>query len=231
MDFKDRRKKIDQIWNKILRLNEIFEEENNVSEEELNLVSKYLRQIEQIYAENEATVPPITKPSLLQEQIIEKISIEESLPLPAIASTPDISTPMIEEAPPVVKISSQEYVIHDNTPFPPLVEIAEQEIAAISEEKSINERFVKEEKKDIHAKIVQKTSEKISLADKFLYMGELFGNNPVEYASALSNIDRSHSYSQATDKLNAEYSEKYEWNKKGETLERFFDVIASKFGQ
>ena len=46
MDFKERKKKIEHIWNKIQRLNEIFEEENHVSAEELSLVKKYLHQID-----------------------------------------------------------------------------------------------------------------------------------------------------------------------------------------
>lgn len=229
MDFKDRRKKIDQIWNKILRLNEIFEEENNVSEEELNLIKKYLRQIEQIYAENDAALTQVIPPPILQEQNNEKNLLEEPMPISKIESLPEITASSIVETPQVVNIAKQEYVIHDNTPFPPLVEKAENVKEEILEEKSINERFVKDEKQDLHAKILQKASEKISLAEKFLYIGELFGNNPVEYAAALGKIDMSHSYIQATDKLNAEFYEKYEWNKKGETLEKFFEVIASKF--
>ncbi len=225
MNFKERRKKIDQIWSKILRLNEIFEEENNVSEEELNLVTKYLRQIEQIYADNGSSTIP--------EPIVEKwkdIPQKELESTPIVEILPEIPVPKVVEIPPVTNISGQEYVIHDNTPFPPLVEKAIQQKEEIPEEKSINERFVKEETKDLHAKIVHKASEKISLADKFIYIGELFGNNPVEYAAALGNIDSSHSYAHAMGKLNAAFADKYEWSKKEETLQRFYDVIASKFG-
>lgn len=227
MDFKERKKKIEHIWNKIQRLNEIFEEENHVSAEELSLVKKYLHQIEEIYADNGNELPHVHVISIdiPEEKNQEKEPIAAS---PSIPVVEEVMAPVEEVAVPV-SVANQDYIIHDNTPFPPLIEKTTASNPVPMEEKSINERFIKSEHKDLHTRIAKKTYESISLADKFLYIGELFANNPVDYAAALSKMDTCSSYAEAIDKLKGEFASKYDWKNKEATLQKFMDMIAARY--
>lgn len=93
---------------------------------------------------------------------------------------------------------------------------------------SLNDKLkqMKTGAEDLNTKIKRTTAEKISLNDKFEFVRELFGNNPVDYAAAIQKIDN-HGET-AWNQIFDEYSNKYNWSDKVEVVEKLKGLISQK---
>lgn len=239
MDFKERLLKIDAIWSKIQKLNQIFLEDESFSEDELALIKKYLKQIETIY--NIDSVVMNTSPILdIPKEVFSPIKTEVA---PAeiakvheqkiITTTEEVIDKVETKIDLINEVKIDEIIIPENkieniNSKPAEVEIRPN-IVEENEDLSLNNMFTKKHTTDILSKLAKRTAENISLGDKFEFIAELFGNNPIEYATALAKIDEANSYQKAFDYLKSEFSHKFDWSKKEETAEKFLLIVESRF--
>ncbi|MCZ2393201.1 MAG: hypothetical protein LC105_05040 [Chitinophagales bacterium] len=93
---------------------------------------------------------------------------------------------------------------------------------------SVNDKLkeMKTPLEDLNSRIKKSTADKISLNDKFEYIRELFGNNPVEYSSVIQQFD---TYGIGIwNNIEKEFSSKYQWGAKPGTVEKLKSIILNK---
>lgn len=79
---------------------------------------------------------------------------------------------------------------------------------------------------DLNSKIKRATADKISLNDKFEFIKELFGNNPIEYASAIQQFD---TYGPMIwDNVEREFSSKFNWSAKSVSVQKLKTLVTGK---
>lgn len=71
--------------------------------------------------------------------------------------------------------------------------------------------------------------EAIGVNEKFLFIRELFNNEPEAYQRCVDRIDASTSLIEATSILDAEYAAKYSWNKEGNAYFHFTSLVERRF--
>jgi hypothetical protein len=96
---------------------------------------------------------------------------------------------------------------------------------------TFNERMMESRtgKEDLNSRIKKTMAETISLNEKFEFIRELFGNNPVDYATALSYIDARSESNQAWMKVEMEFAEKYNWSTKPGSVEKLKKVVERRY--
>jgi hypothetical protein len=79
---------------------------------------------------------------------------------------------------------------------------------------------------DLNSRIKKATADKISLNDKFEFIKVLFGNNPIEYASAIQQFD---TYGPMIwDNVEREFSNKFNWSTKKESVQKLKALVTGK---
>lgn len=96
---------------------------------------------------------------------------------------------------------------------------------------SFNDRMMESRasRGDLNSRIKKSISESISLNEKFEFIRELFGNNPVEYATALSFVDAREDQEKAWLKLEAEFAQKYNWENKPAATEKLKNALNRRY--
>ena len=69
----------------------------------------------------------------------------------------------------------------------------------------------------------------IGVNEKFLFIRELFGNEPEAYQYCIEKIDAATSLVEATSILDAEYAPRYSWNKEGNAYFHFISLVERRF--
>lgn len=106
-----------------------------------------------------------------------------------------------------------------------VAEVAPQKAPSFND-KMMESRSVKE---DLNSRIKKSMAESISLNEKFEFIRELFGNNPVEYASALALVDARDEQERAWNKLESEYAAKYKWDQKQAAVEKLKKALDRRY--
>lgn len=103
---------------------------------------------------------------------------------------------------------------------------------------SLNDRFLREEKtlNEILAEKTQSKSEKIQdlrsaipLNEKFVFIKELFGNDPSAFALAMSRLEKVTDLDSALKTLTEEFSEKYNWDFDHPQLKELIRLVERRF--
>src|SRR5580765_4552866 len=79
-----------------------------------------------------------------------------------------------------------------------------------------------------HRKIAS-MKQAIGVNEKFLFIRELFGNEPEAYQRCIDKIDTATSLAEATSILDAEYASKYSWDKEGNAYFHFTSLVERRF--
>jgi hypothetical protein len=69
----------------------------------------------------------------------------------------------------------------------------------------------------------------IGLNEKFLYIKELFKNDSNAFSEAVSKLNSFHNLAEAEHYLFDELSEKFYWDKKSETVAKFFELVQRRY--
>lgn len=96
---------------------------------------------------------------------------------------------------------------------------------------TFNERMMESRalNEDINSRIKKTMAETISLNEKFEFIRELFGNNPVDYATALSYIDARSESNLAWMKVESEFADKYKWSTKPGSVDKLKKVVERRY--
>ena len=79
---------------------------------------------------------------------------------------------------------------------------------------------------DLNSRMKKFTADKISLNDKFEFIKVLFGNNPIEYASAIQQFD---TYGPMIwNNVEREFSTKFNWSTKPASVEKLKALVTGK---
>ncbi len=193
---------------------------------------------EDVKSNVQSSVPasPVTAPAeiippapIAAEETIQFIPVEEvakeEIPVPVIET---IAPEIVAETPKSKTISSYlEQMLNspDSVPDKPIMFSNEK---AEKKSPSLNDRLkeMKTPVEDLNSRIKRATAEKISLNDKFEFIRELFGNNPVEYANAIQIFDTYGSH--AWEKVENEYATKFNWISKPGSVEKLKNLVYGK---
>lgn len=176
--------------------------------------------------EKEAEQQGIVEPVINNEP--EEIFFTENVPEQTPSLIESIAPEIIAETPRTKSISSyleQMLESPENVPDKPLLFTNE-----VTEKKSpsLNDRLkeMRTPIEDLNSRIKKATAEKISLNDKFEFIRELFGNNPVEYATAIQYFDTYGTY--AWEKVESEFANRFNWASKPGTVEKLKGLVTGK---
>jgi hypothetical protein len=179
-----------------------------------------------------ASIPPIdfaepeqeAEPVFQEEPVPSEVSIPEEVP---------ILIPVELKAPaaPDSSISSfLERMLDDPTAVPVSPVVLEPRNVPHANP-SFNDRMMasRQAKEDLNTKMKKTMAESISLNEKFEFIKELFGNNPVEYATALSMVDAREEEERAWNKLESEYAERFKWETKPLAVEKLKKAMQRRY--
>ncbi|MCO5231731.1 MAG: hypothetical protein M9958_11325 [Chitinophagales bacterium] len=193
--------------------------ENNSNKEAVQVEAEPVSN-EPIIEEEEVILPVEEEPIVIfQEELVE----ERAKPI-----VETLSKEFVSETPKVQSISSLlEQMLEGPDTVPEAPHIVKNNQDA-NKAPSLNDKLkeMKTPLEDLNSKIKKTTAEKISLNDKFEYIRELFGNNPVEYAAVIQQFDN---YGiNIWDNIEAEFSARYNWASKPGTVEKLKSIILNK---
>lgn len=175
--------------------------------------------------EEENIIEKIETP--LVEEIIPEI-IEEEEEVNLSSQIEELIPEIAAEAPKHHKISSYlEQMLDrpDEVPNTPMFFNVKQENPKGA---SLNDKLkeMRTPIEDLNSKIKRATADKISLNDKFEFIKELFGNNPIEYASAIQQFD---TYGPMIwDNVEREFSSKFNWSAKSISVKKLKTLVTGK---
>ena len=160
-----------------------------------------------------------TQQTLVEEPIALKSDTEKDVPpiLPVIPT---------KESPKKQKISSYlEHMLESPEAIPEQPMLFPRQQDQTAKVPSLNEKLqnLKNPVEDINSRIKKAVADKISLNNKFEFIRELFGNNPVEYATAISYIDKLGV--KGWEKVETEFSTKFNWSGKKEYVEKLRQLV------
>jgi hypothetical protein len=173
---------------------------------------------------------PVIETPAAEEKIVEPLVPEEEVQVLKSAVSEVVlvelqSTPAKNNA-----ISTYlERMLDEPGAIPASPVVVEQ--ASVRKPSSFNDRMMESRngKDDLNSKIKKSMSETISLNEKFEFIRELFGNNPVDYATALSYVDARNDSNHAWIKVESEFSDKYKWSTKPGSVDKLRKVVERKF--
>jgi len=258
MDIKESLGKIEQYWQIIRNLHFHIEQEGQISQEEYALLEKYLKVIASKYAALVPETAQITptpavekivevqpeppqeearvqvEPLPIQEQaIITKAEkVEEPIQAPSIETKPtQIPVELQATAAPDSSISSFLERMLDDPLTVPVTPVVLEPADKVKGNPSFNDKMIasRQDKEDLNTRIKKSMSEAISLNEKFEFIRELFGNNPVEYATAISLVDARDEHERAWNKLESEYAEKHKWDTKAAAVEKLKAAMKRRY--
>lgn len=216
---------------KFLRTNrDIVEEVQILINESENNWEKLLVEVEKISLDpDDASGITNQLNSLLQLELGKEEFLE-----PEIEESPDMDLDTSE------KVSTPDYpeqkteISENKTP-------QEAEKSSDAESLSINERYAKKEvtlndllrsSEPDHPRALPKIEDlrsAISLNEKFIFIKELFGNDPSAYAMALSEVEGKHDLDSALSHLTSNYSGKFNWDQENPYLKDFISLVERRF--
>lgn len=177
----------------------------------------------------EPTVEPVVEPSVIEEMIIPPM-IEQEVIAPK-SSISEVVPVELQSAPAKNNAMSSylERMLDEPETIPLTPVFVEQ--TSVRKPTSFNDRMMESRngKEDLNSKIKKSMSETISLNEKFEFIRELFGNNPVDYATALSYVDARNDSTHAWIKVESEFSDKYKWSTKPGSVDKLKKVVERKF--
>lgn len=259
MDIKESLGKIEQYWQIIRNLHFHIEQEGQISEEEFALLDKYLKVISTKYAalvpkaelkavapaeeqvaevkyakvEEETTTTAAEEiHSAKPELYTETIEGEEPVKKPSMEIKPSrIPAELQAAAAPDSSISSFLEKMLDDPHAVPAGPVVLEPADKVRVNPSFNDKMIasRQDKEDLNTKMKRSMSEAISLNEKFEFIRELFGNNPVEYATAISLIDARDEQERAWTKLETEYAEKHKWDTKAAAVEKLKAAMKRRY--
>ena len=203
-------------------------------------VSRIVQVVAEVKQHEAPIIPEISSPIIVAESVIETPVVEEKIVQPVV-SEEEVQTvqPAISDVVPVElqsaparnnAISSYlERMLDEPGEIPVSPVVVEQ--ASVRKPSSFNDRMMesRDGKDDLNSKIKKSMSETISLNEKFEFIRELFGNNPVDYATALSYVDARNDSNHAWIKVESEFSDKYKWSTKPGSVDKLRKVVERKF--
>lgn len=71
--------------------------------------------------------------------------------------------------------------------------------------------------------------EHISVNQRYMFIRELFGNNPQEYQQAVSELDQRQTYVEAFNFLRHEYAQKYHWKMDSEEVVELLEIVSKRY--
>ncbi len=170
----------------------------------------------------------------VEEEKVEQLE-EEFIPELKSEKEENLSTQIEELIPDIAasqpkhhKISSYlEQMLDSNEEVPntPMFFNVKQENAKAT---SLNDKLkeMRSPVEDLNSRIKRATADKISLNDKFEFIKDLFGNNPIEYASAIQQFD---TYgSMIWGNVEREFSTKFNWASKPATVQKLKTLVTGK---
>lgn len=167
--------------------------------------------------------------SLLQLELGKEEFLEpeiEETPSPEIETAKENSAPELPEHKIVVQESeTQEEVENTN----------EKENLSINEryarkEVTLNDLLRSSEPDHPHAlPKIQDLRSAISLNEKFIFIKELFGNDPSAYALALAEVEGQNDLDSALSHLTSNYSGKFNWDQENPYLKDFINLVERRF--
>jgi hypothetical protein len=259
MDIKESLGKIEQYWQIIRNLHFHIEQEGQISEEEFALLDKYLKVIATKYAalvpkeELKAVAPMEEKAAEIKHEevkieaivvkaeallptepqiIAETIEKEEPLEMPAIEAKPSqIPVELQASAAQDSSISSFLEKMLDDPQAVPAAPMVLETADKVRSNPSFNDKMIasRQDKEDLNTRMKKSMSESISLNEKFEFIRELFGNNPVEYATAISMVDARDDEDRAWSKLEIEYAEKHKWTTKAAAVDKLKAALKRRY--
>lgn len=161
------------------------------------------------------------------EEFIPEIIVEEE-EVNLSTQIEELIPEIVAEAPKHHKISSyleQMLDSPDEVPNTPMFFNVKQEN---TKGNSLNDKLkeMRTPVEDLNSRIKRATADKISLNDKFEFIKVLFGNNPIEYASAIQQFD---TYgSMIWSNVEREFSTKFNWSSKEETVQKLKTLVTGK---
>lgn len=167
-------------------------------------------------------VPPA--PAIIEEVEDEEIVIEVKSALSEVLPEDMQAKPAVDNS-----LSSMlQKMLEEPSSIPTTPVTVEKTIKKPS---TFNERMMESRtgKEDLNSRIKKTMAETISLNEKFEFIRELFGNNPVDYATALSYIDARSESNQAWMKVELEFAEKYKWGTKPGSVEKLKKVVERRY--
>jgi hypothetical protein len=76
---------------------------------------------------------------------------------------------------------------------------------------------------------VETLREAISINQRFSFINELFGGENMEYHAAIQHLDTLPTADQARDYVSGHLSQRYDWNRKEEHVNKLLKLIERKF--
>ncbi|MGD1889169.1 MAG: hypothetical protein ACFB15_00970 [Cyclobacteriaceae bacterium] len=71
--------------------------------------------------------------------------------------------------------------------------------------------------------------EHIGVNQRYMFIRELFGNNPQEYQQAISELDKRDSYVEAFNFLRHEFAQKYRWKMDSEEVVELLEIVSKRY--
>ncbi|HUH72929.1 MAG TPA: hypothetical protein VLZ75_00855 [Chitinophagales bacterium] len=203
-------------------------EETEILPVEEELVSETLIEKDEEIVPEEITSDIVAEEKeveLIEEPIFENDKVEEET---LSSQVEEIFPEIAPEAPKHHKISSyleQMLDSPDDVPNTPMFFNVRQEPTKST---SLNDKLkeMRSPVEDINSRIKRATADKISLNDKFEFIKDLFGNNPIEYAAAIQQFD---TYgSMIWGNVEREFSTKFNWASKPATVQKLKTLVTGK---
>jgi hypothetical protein len=259
MDIKESLGKIEQYWQIIRNLHFHIEQEGQISEEEFALLDKYLKVIATKYAalvpksQHQAHAPlgekvvEIKPAEVLEETVVLKAEAEHPTKPEIIAETIEaekpVDLPVIEAKSSQIPVELQASAAQDSSissflekmlddpQAVPVAPVVLETVDKVKSNPSFNDKMIasRQDKDDLNTRMKKSMSESISLNEKFEFIRELFGNNPVEYATAISLVDARDEHERAWTKLETEYAEKHKWSTKVSAVEKLKAAMKRRY--
>jgi hypothetical protein len=165
----------------------------------------------------EKTLPKVEEPVAVVEKIVEPVI--ERVPAPTI-----VEAPVVADIPEVQKVAVQE-----TPPSAPYKEVSL--IDRLSEtDNSLMGKFTTSSK-GLNDNVTEGDLKKlIDFNRQFVFIQELFGNDPKAYMEAINRLNTIQTIEEAVKYINQELVPKYNWNKDLQSLKLFDKIIRQKFG-
>jgi hypothetical protein len=168
-------------------------------------------------------------------------------PVPAKASTPAPPSPppavpepapaLVPEVAPAVTMPEPEYVETGaggpaESPMPKPTSLYEQfqverttlndAMATDAAPPTLADQFHRKATESIHATI--------SLNQKFIFINQLFGGDPMAYHRAITDLEACPTFEEAKTLMNRTYGPEYQWRDNPDVADEFFDIVRRRFG-
>ncbi|MEM6845236.1 MAG: hypothetical protein AAF632_23690 [Bacteroidota bacterium] len=202
-----------QIWLKYVKVNQ------SLLEEYLN---KFRQQNEEILEQDAAT-------QLLEETISQFSDPDEDV-APYLASFSEVYSFEPEQL-----FTEPSSVVTEEEPMPPSVTPEYEEPAPANPPRTLHDYLSEQSSSDTTLTNIQKNHkiasirEYIGVNQRYMFIRELFGNNPQEYQNAIYELDKKQSYVEAFNFLRHEFAQKYHWKMDSEEVVELLEIVSKRY--